>query len=333
MPHHTISEMPQFSIIVPIYNVENYLERCIGSLLCQSYRDFEILLIDDGSPDSSGDICDRYAKEDCRVKVIHKTNGGLSSARNAGLDMARGKYVMFVDSDDYLNTPDALQAINERIKQRSEDIILFGCKNENASTGISYISRGGYDTGIIDLGDKSTTLLHLYDTNNFPGSAWIMTVRRQLIEDIHLRFVIGETGEDYYWNENLLYHAESIGAVDLPLYTYVIGRPNSITSGSSVSGIRGMMHAVSDWRSKPDREGFTGITRFLARTYAISLMAWSNLDKKGKKEALPLLQANKAILKEANMAIYIILYHIISLLGPAIPAKLTGWLYSIVSRR
>lgn len=93
--------MVKFSIIIPIYNVERYLETCVNSILTQTYSDYEVILVDDGSPDRCGELCDHYAESDSRVKVVHKVNGGLSSARNAGLDIAMGEYVIFVDSDDY----------------------------------------------------------------------------------------------------------------------------------------------------------------------------------------------------------------------------------------
>lgn len=92
------------SIIVPVYNVETYLPKCIESILTQSYSNLEIILVDDGSEDTSGKICERFAKEDLRIRVIHKENGGLSDARNAGLEVATGNYYMFVDSDDYLSS-------------------------------------------------------------------------------------------------------------------------------------------------------------------------------------------------------------------------------------
>ena len=99
---HGVSAPPTISVIVPVYNTEKYLRRCIDSVLAQTYQDFELLLIDDGSKDSSGAICDEYAAQDARVKVFHKENGGVSSARNVGLDNARGEWITFVDSDDYI---------------------------------------------------------------------------------------------------------------------------------------------------------------------------------------------------------------------------------------
>lgn len=95
--------MPTLSIIVPVYKVEPYLHRCVDSILAQTFTDFELILVDDGSPDNCGAICDEYAAKDSRILVIHKENGGLSDARNAGLDIAKGEYIGFVDSDDYIS--------------------------------------------------------------------------------------------------------------------------------------------------------------------------------------------------------------------------------------
>ena len=95
--------MPKVSVIVPVYKAEAYLHRCVDSLLAQTFQDFEILLVDDGSPDRSGEICDDYARQDRRVRVFHKENGGVSSARNLGLDECRGEWVVFVDADDYVD--------------------------------------------------------------------------------------------------------------------------------------------------------------------------------------------------------------------------------------
>lgn len=112
--------MPQISIIVPVYNVEKYLDRCIISILNQTIRDFELILVEDGSPDNCARICDEWARKDDRIKVIHKKNGGLSSARNAGLDIARGEYIGFVDSDDWIDI-DMYQILLDAIKKYDVD--------------------------------------------------------------------------------------------------------------------------------------------------------------------------------------------------------------------
>lgn len=109
------------SIIVPVYNVEKYLKDCIESILKQSMQDFELILVDDGSTDSSGTICDRYAEKDSRIKVVHTKNGGLSAARNAGIEIARGEFVAFVDSDDYV-LPEFIEQMYKKILETDADI-------------------------------------------------------------------------------------------------------------------------------------------------------------------------------------------------------------------
>lgn len=115
--------MIEISIIVPVYKVEKFLAECIDSILYQSFKDFELLLVDDGSPDRSGEICEEYAKSDSRIKVLHKNNGGLASARNFGLDSASGNYVIFVDSDDIL-ADNALEILHNEIIENEADIVL-----------------------------------------------------------------------------------------------------------------------------------------------------------------------------------------------------------------
>lgn len=121
--------MPKVSIIVPVYKVEKYLHRCVDSILAQAFTDWELLLIDDGSPDSSGEICDEYASKDTRIKVFHKENGGVSSARNTGLDVANGEWIVFADSDDWCEN-NYLSDFFEIEDLQETDVVLQGRKNE-----------------------------------------------------------------------------------------------------------------------------------------------------------------------------------------------------------
>ena len=125
-----------FSIIIPVYNVERYLNKCIESVVKQTYKNFEIILVDDGSPDSCPRICDEWAKKDDRIVVIHKGNGGLSSARNAGIKRAKGQYIGFIDSDDYWTESNFLEKIKDIVTENSVDVILFEYKevDESGST-------------------------------------------------------------------------------------------------------------------------------------------------------------------------------------------------------
>lgn len=136
--------MCEISIIVPVYNVEKYLNKCVDSILNQTFKDFELILVDDGSPDNSGTICDQYAKEDTRVRVIHKENGGLSSARNAGIEVAQGKFLGFVDSDDYI-AEDMYELLYNNILQEDADLSICGIydiykdKNPKVSPGFKKV--------------------------------------------------------------------------------------------------------------------------------------------------------------------------------------------------
>ena len=120
--------MPEISVIVPVYKVEAYLPRCVDSILAQTFTDYELWLVDDGSPDNSGKICDDYSKRDARIRVIHKPNGGLSSARNAALDECKGRYISFVDSDDWV-TPDFLETLHSALVASGADISICGMIN------------------------------------------------------------------------------------------------------------------------------------------------------------------------------------------------------------
>ena len=120
----------QFTVIVPIYKVEEYLKRCVDSILAQTFTDFEVILVDDGSPDGCPEICDAYKEKDARVRVIHKPNGGLVSARNAGIFAAKGDYITYVDGDDWVK-PNLLQFIHDRIAESAApvDMVLFASEN------------------------------------------------------------------------------------------------------------------------------------------------------------------------------------------------------------
>ena len=168
--------MPLISVIVPVYKAEKYLCRCIDSILAQTYTDFELLLIDDGSPDRSGEICDEYAKQDSRVRVFHKPNGGVSSARNMGLDNARGEWVTFVDADDQV----LLSFFQQLIEKADADWILGG-----------YIETIGVNSLITDKLYQGNDIIDF--CNNYNGvhilrSCWGGLYRTSIIRSNDIRF-------------------------------------------------------------------------------------------------------------------------------------------------
>lgn len=220
----TTSFTPKVSIILPVYNVENYLDRCFASICNQSYKDFEVLVVDDGSTDSSGDICEHWAKQDDRIAVLHKQNGGLSDARNVGINVARGEYITCIDSDDYV-TEDYIETL----------INLFrldpACKMVGAG---HYISRSSGNT--IDYhSDREITVFtrrEAFENVLYHGmvnvSAWAKMYHRSLFEKI--RYPKGHLYEDTYIFGDLLNLTPSYIFSSKPVY-YYCKREDSIVSG------------------------------------------------------------------------------------------------------
>ena len=152
------NQNPQISVLVAIYNVEKFLSQCINSILAQTYTNLEIILVDDGSTDTSGEICDKYATKDSRIKVIHKKNGGLVSARNAGLDAASGKYIGFVDGDDWIE-PQTYQTALELLQQHQVDLVKWG-KNKVVQHQITPIVLS-CQAGVYRNNNKSALLIQM----------------------------------------------------------------------------------------------------------------------------------------------------------------------------
>lgn len=178
--------MPKISIIVPVYNIEKYLPRCIDSIVKQNCKDFELLLINDGSKDTSGRICDDYASKDSRIKVYHKENGGVSSARNLGLDKVTGEWIVFIDGDDWID-PCYLDVVNTS-SDRNVAVLHFGYKKVLCNGSIQDINP--VDVGYISSGQ-------LISSGNWASPSVSYAFRSELVKKYNLRFPIGlRTSED-----------------------------------------------------------------------------------------------------------------------------------------
>lgn len=217
---------PFFSIIIPIYNVEKYLNQCVDSVLNQSFEDYEVILVDDGSPDHCPQICDKYAEGHDNVRVIHKQNGGLSDARNAGIRAAKGEYVCFIDSDDYWRDENVLALISDRIlKENHPDVVLFwqcsffeGRKN-NGEGSLEVETK-------IDPYAEGRTL----GRGEFIGSACSHVIDRKILIDNDLFFKKGIKSEDIEWAIRLYEKEPRTVLIRQRLYMYREGREGSITS-------------------------------------------------------------------------------------------------------
>ena len=213
-----IEENKKLSIIVPVYKVESYLSRCIDSILAQTYKNFELILVDDGSPDKCSEICDRYASNDARIKVIHKVNGGLSSARNVGIDVSTGEYLAFVDSDDYISRDMYKDMIN-LLESNALDIV--SC---DAFVAKGTKIKGLAGDGKLTIYDRSTILRKsLCDYDN---AAWNKVYTRAAIGSV--RFPEGRLFEDTASAYLFFNNCNKVGHINRSYY-YYYRNPNSIT--------------------------------------------------------------------------------------------------------
>ena len=207
--------MPKVSVVIPVYRVESTLRRCVDSVLRQTFSDIQVILVDDGSPDSSGDICEEYARLDSRVQVIHKENGGISSARNAGLRVASGEYVMLLDSDDYL-TDDALEYL---LKGNADWIIGTVVQVSHTGTVTHQAERESrlYDRS--EFADELPFLINERRTNYIHGNLY----RRSLIEQHGILFEDDRLsyGEDTVFNFTFLPFCRSIYICGRPVHYYI----------------------------------------------------------------------------------------------------------------
>lgn len=205
--------MPQISVIVPVYKVEKYLHRCVDSILAQTYTDFELILVDDGSPDNCGAICDECAQKDSRIVVIHQANGGLSAARNAGIDWAfansDSEWLVFIDSDDW-------------IYRRTLEILLGGVARKECHVVIGKYQNTSGDDPVVDenrLSVERWSTAHFFRIHTVNAVvAWGKLYRKNLFHNI--RYPVGKIHEDEFTTHKLLFQTENVAYVNQPLYAY-----------------------------------------------------------------------------------------------------------------
>ena len=269
----------KFSIIIPCYKVEQYLHQCVDSVLAQTYEDYEVILVDDGSPDNSPAICDEYGKKTDKVKVIHKPNGGLSDARNAGLDVARGEFVLFLDSDDWWDDKEALHKIDTCIKKTGADIIIFGMKKY-----FSLEKRYG-DVRVPKKCDKvNHTLSHAQEqymrSNIFVACACDKVVRRTLIEKDNQRFVKRQLSEDIEWCCKLLLKDSQIDVLEEAFYVYRQQVSTSITANVGTKNINSILDVINRYAKKNAPEP---LLHYIANQYVLLITNFMRLGKEDQK--------------------------------------------------
>ena len=211
------------SVIVPIYKVEDYLPKCVESIRNQTHSNLEIILVDDGSPDGCGAICDEFAKKDSRIRVIHKENGGLSDARNAGIEVAKGDYLAFVDSDDWLE-PDAFEAMLALAEKYDAKMVCAGRYNEDGATGTQ--SKGLCPEKEEFVPGKEL-VRRIFRWDHLDSAAWDKLYARELFQEI--RYPVGRVVEDVPTTYHLVLLAGGAAMLPRPIYHYLC-REQSITN-------------------------------------------------------------------------------------------------------
>ncbi len=238
--------MPLLSVIVPIYNVEKYLKQCIESVKKQQLNSYELILVDDGSTDSSKSICDNYSENNANIRVFHKKNEGASSARNYGLKKASGKYVLFLDSDDWWNPQIDLNKMLEFAVQNPKiEMFLF--------TSYDYISGKGYyqrneHKYFKDIDSSSVKRFYrsLLNNGNLEVAAYTKILKRDFLINNKLFFNTNLICEDNEWMIRLLRCLQYVGVLDYPLYIYRSERDGSVTGNIKKKNISDMLDIVQD---------------------------------------------------------------------------------------
>lgn len=209
---------PLISIIVPVYNTEKYLDQCIQSVLAQTYTNWELLLIDDGSTDSSGAICDKYAAEDKRIRVFHKENGGVSSARNLGLDNAKGEWITFVDSDDWVDTKWLSNYLQSGFDKY--DLISQGFLSSAPLDAPWVLKPATY--GVDFRCDVKHAIKFMYE-HKILGYIWVHAHKREIIQHYHIRFLENSSfKEDEEFTIKYLRHCENVASISRTGYYYKV---------------------------------------------------------------------------------------------------------------
>lgn len=262
-----MDKTPFFSIIVPVYNVEPYLHQCVNSVISQSYQNYELILVDDGSPDDCPKLCDEFALNYQNVRVIHKKNGGLADARNAGLRDAEGQYILFLDSDDFWGDNNCLKKIRSRLLERESDILIFGIKKFFPKEK-KYINQPQNICDEVLLSHAQDTK-YLMQHNIFVACACDKVIRKELIKSYNLSFVKGQLSEDIEWCSRLLLTNPRVDIIGEYFYVYRQQNQNSITANIGRKNLEHISMIIEKYAKIGIEQNDKILLNFLAEQYVL----------------------------------------------------------------
>ena len=302
------------SVIIPVYKVEEYLDECLASVTGQTWSDLEIILVDDGSPDRCPEMCDAWAEKDHRIRVVHKENGGLSDARNAGLDVCTGAYIAFVDSDDWIR-PDMYAAMMRALKAENADLCACNITTCYPDRRVSWGCRE------YTVGDSETILDLLYSDSLFPVCAWNKLYKREMWDGF--RFPVGKICEDAYTTYLLVHKAERIVQIPEPMYCYRIRSGSIMTAAFS----KKRMDEEEAWRLNYEfvKDHYPRLARKAFDFYLESVnVLIHDIPKDKRKEFMAEYTCLRRILKR-NIG-YVLFFSQMDLKHRAYYLKKTAWL-------
>ena len=237
--------MPAVSVIVPVYNVEKYLDKCVHSIVTQTFRDIEIILVDDGSKDKSGRMCDEWSRRDKRVKVIHKENGGIADARNVGLDSSTGEWILFIDSDDWYEKENHIETLLCFAQQSDSDIVCFNYKR-------FFEKNQSFSEPLCRTDVTNPSLQFMVDNTIFTSSACLKLIKKSILTDNHITFEKGVLSEDIEYNAKFLLTTNRISYCSECFYIYRL-RENSITNSISPKHVENLLHIMDKLMAAENR--------------------------------------------------------------------------------
>lgn len=288
-----------FSIVIPVYNAEKYLKQCIDSILAQRFTDFEVILVDDGSKDNSGALCDELCLQDSRVKAIHKQNGGAADSRNVGTASASGEYIVYIDSDDYIDRDTFFDDLYQKAKNGT-DIICYKFRKYFESSG--EFGKCGFT--IPDLGQYSTMaekISALVRSDAFYCAPWTKAIKASLIKENGIEFEKGLLCEDQDWYYRVVTVTKSIDGIDSD---YIVYRQtaNSTSRTWKMKNLTDCLGIIQNWNNKIgasdfDEEFKNAIRASLAKLYCNLLIGYVAFKNKEKKQCYKALKDLSCLLK------------------------------------
>ncbi len=289
----------EISVVIPVYNVKIYLERCVNSVLRQTYKDLEIILVDDGSTDGSGGLCDKITTKDKRIRVIHQKNQGVSAARNTGIREATGKYIIFMDSDDLWLIDDGLETVMSYCDETT-DLICFKVV-DIWKDGHKSLSPD-YDLEIISRQQNTQALFsYLIKSQALRLTAWIVVVRRQILIDYQIYFPSHIIGEDFFWQMLLWQHVHSVRMANINLYGYWHRQDSITATPAAIWSYQEYDKIFTYWKEQHQQGCINGdiILAFLANIWINRGYMFYKLKDTDKPIALEILRKHANLLNYA----------------------------------